>query len=98
MSGIQMYRSHCSSLRLQLVNTPKCSRFTLCKSAVYQAFLLVTVDTDIIRQSARIDLPALSNNNLPGRIIDYVVCLTPNSTISSAYRTLQPLAANTNES
>jgi hypothetical protein len=50
------------------------------------------------RQSARIDPPALSNHNLPGRIIDYVVCLKPDSTISNAYRTLQPLTANTNKS
>ncbi|EFQ91698.1 hypothetical protein CFE70_010569 [Pyrenophora teres f. teres 0-1] len=49
-------------------------------------------------QSARIDPPALSNNNLPGRIIDYVICLKPDSTISNAYRTLRPLTANTNKS
>lgn len=49
----------------------------------------------VLRQSARIDPPALSNNNLPGRIIDYVFCLKPDSTISNAYRTLRPLAANT---
>ncbi|KAI1670790.1 hypothetical protein Ptr902_08132 [Pyrenophora tritici-repentis] len=49
-------------------------------------------------QSARIDPPFLSNNNLPGRIIDYVVCLKPDSTISNAYRTLRPLTANTNKS
>ncbi|KAF2625644.1 hypothetical protein BU25DRAFT_396335 [Macroventuria anomochaeta] len=49
-------------------------------------------------QSARIDPPALSKNNLPGRIIDYVFCLKPDSTISNAYRTLRPLAANTNKS
>ncbi|RYN35571.1 hypothetical protein AA0117_g12369 [Alternaria alternata] len=49
-------------------------------------------------QSARIDPPALSNNNLTGRIIDYVVCLKPDSTISNAYRTLRPLTANTNKS
>ncbi|KAF1938276.1 hypothetical protein EJ02DRAFT_469074 [Clathrospora elynae] len=49
-------------------------------------------------QSACIDPPALSNNNLPGRIIDYVVCLRPDPTISNAYQTLRPLAANTNKS
>jgi hypothetical protein len=49
-------------------------------------------------QSARIDPPALSNNNPPGRIVDYAVCLEPDLTISNAYRTLRPLAANTNKS
>ncbi|KAI8930654.1 hypothetical protein NX059_012263 [Plenodomus lindquistii] len=49
-------------------------------------------------QSARIDPPALSNDSLPSRIIDYVVCLKPDSTISNAYRTLRPLTTNTNKS
>jgi hypothetical protein len=50
------------------------------------------------RQSARIDPPALSTNALPSRIIDYAVCLRPDSTISNAYRTLRPLAPDTNKS
>jgi hypothetical protein len=50
------------------------------------------------RQSARIDPPAVSTNALPSRIIDYAVCLRPDSTISNAYRTLRPLAPDTNKS
>jgi hypothetical protein len=46
MSGIWMPRSHCSSLRLQLVGTPRCSRFALCKFALHQPFQLVMIDTD----------------------------------------------------
>ena len=47
------------------------------------------------RLSARIDPPALSKNHLPGRVIDYVFCLQPDSTVSDVFRTLRPLAANT---
>ncbi|XP_014550684.1 hypothetical protein COCVIDRAFT_42864 [Bipolaris victoriae FI3] len=46
-------------------------------------------------ETARIDPPALCNHNLPGRVIDYVVCLQPDSVMSSAYRSLRPLASNT---
>ncbi|EOA85580.1 uncharacterized protein SETTUDRAFT_72639, partial [Exserohilum turcica Et28A] len=46
-------------------------------------------------KTARIDPPALCNHNLPGLIIDYAVCLQPDSIILSAYRSLRPLASNT---
>lgn len=49
----------------------------------------------LFKKSARIDPSALCNKNLPGRIIDYVVCLQPDSTMTDAYRSLRPLAANT---
>ncbi|RYN54337.1 hypothetical protein AA0117_g13321 [Alternaria alternata] len=48
-------------------------------------------------QSARTNPPALSINNPPGHIVDFAVCLESDSTISNAYRTLRPLAANTNK-